>query len=540
MRRNAPPERHLRSQTYAAELTAEQAAVFDLFRAGTTWFFNQAIASQLDRYRHHVPVETFASLSYAVSAARKAAVEFRYRGSMRLISEVPAVMLHGALRQLSASWTRHLRMRQEGRKSSPPGFRSVRRGGCLYWQVQDDGGPCPLGKLVKVTRPGAADRPAMATVRVPGKVGPVVVRYHRELPADSMVRFASLRVDGTGRYWITVQYDTAQVRQAATGGVVGIDRGVAVTIATSDGDTYDPPFLSPGQQERKDRLQRAMARKRRLNPCQHDEWVTVRGRARLIRRYCPPPEDPGHDCRCWKHSRRYARNKLEFLKLSQRAARQRTAGAHLASRALADRYAVVVFEDLDVSAMTASAKGTEAAPGRNVRAKAGLNRAIQSRGWYQVQQLTSYKTQVVMVPARHTSQQCPGCGHTDPANRPERALFWCTACGLTGHADMIASINVRDRYRPGPAAAQAVAAREICLPIREQPANSHHPIAASDERRGGEGIPGQHSPAGQDTDLVLWPAGNLIPQAWGRAGPRKAPHRRRPGIVRSRSPGRAA
>ena len=393
---------------------------------------------------------------------------------------------------------------------------------------------------MKVTRPGTANRPAVASVRVPGKVGPVVIRYHRELPADTMVRFASLRVDGTGRYWVTIQYDTAQVRQPSRSGVAGVDRGVAVTIATSDGDTYDAPRLSPGQQQRKDRLQRAMARKRRLNPCRHDEWVTVHGRPRLIRRYCPPPGDPGHDCRCWKHSRRYDRDKLAYLKLSERAARQRSAGAHLASRALADRYAVVVFEDLDVSAMTASAKGTEAAHGHNVRAKAGLNREILSRGWHQVQRLTTYKTRVVTVPARHTSQRCPGCGHTDPANRPERALFRCTACGLTGHADVIASINVRDRYRPGSAAAQAVAARETCPPVREQPANSqHHPTAVSGERQGGDVTSGQHSHAGQHTDLILWPAGNLIPHAWGRAGPRNAPHRRRPGTARSRSPGKA-
>jgi transposase len=539
-RRDASPERHLRSQTYAAELAAEQAAVFDLFRAGTTWFFNQAIASQLDRYRHHVPVETYAGLSYAVSVARKAAVEFRYRGPMRLISDVPAVMLHGALRQLSASWTRHLKMRQEGRKSSPPGFRSVHRGGCLYWQVQDGAGPCPLGKVLKVTRPGTGDRPAMATLRVPGKIGLVAVRYHRELPADTLVRFASVRVDGAGRYWVTVQYETTQVRQAAAGGVVGIDRGVAVTIATSDGDTYDPPCLSSGQQERKDRLQRAMARKRRLNPCKHDEWVTVRGRARLVSHFCPPLGDPGHDCECWKHSGRYVRNKLAYLKLSQRAARQRTSGAHLASRALADRYAVVVVEDLDVSAMTASAKGTEEAPGRNVRAKSGLNREILARGWYQVQQLASYKTQVVTVPARHTSQECPRCGHVDPANRPERALFRCTACGLTGHADVVASINVRGRYRSRPAAAQAVAARE-CLGESQQPANSqqYQTAAAEPGHQGGDVAPGQHSHPGQDPDLILWPAGKLIPQAWGQAGPRKAPHRRRPGRVRLRSPSKA-
>ena len=66
-------------------------------------------------------------------------------------------MLHGALRQLSASWTRHLKALAEWRKRSrapgesavePAGFRSVHRGGSLYWQVQDGAGPCPVGKLV--------------------------------------------------------------------------------------------------------------------------------------------------------------------------------------------------------------------------------------------------------------------------------------------------------------------------------------------------------------------------------------------------------
>src|SRR6266567_3532419 len=383
-----PPERHVRSQAFAAELTAEQAAEFGFCRAGMTWFFNEANASQLDRYRHRVPVESNMSLSYAVSVARKAGVEFRYLGKIRLISDVPAVMLHGALRQLSASWTRHLkaladwgkRPHAPGEKcpSGPPGYRSVHRGGCLYWQVQDGSGPCPLGRVVKVTRAGTASRPAMAALRVPGKIGAVAIRYHRVLPADTLVRFAALRVDELGRYWVTIQYDTAQVRQPASSGIAGVDVGVAVTAATSDGEVYDAPCLSPGQQQRKDRLQRAMARKRRLNPCRHDRFATRNGRTRLVRGFCPPPGHPDNDCRspggigagdtgaqpdpgcdlklgqrtcchCWKHSRRYAQDKAEYLKLSQRASRQRTAGAHLASRALAEKYAVVVVEDLDVS-----------------------------------------------------------------------------------------------------------------------------------------------------------------------------------------------
>jgi transposase len=360
--------RYTRSQTYAADLTDDQKTAFDLCRAGATWFYNEACRSQLDRYRRRVPVEAFQGLSYAVSAARRGGCDFPYRGGTRLVSEVPVVFLHGALRQLSASWTRHLKMTREGQPSGPPGFRSMRRGGSLYWQVQDGGGPCPAGKLITVTRAGNRDRAARAVLRVPGSMGRVTIRYHRELPADAMIRFAALRVDDLGRYWVTVQYDTAQVRQPASSGVVGVDVGVAVTAATSDGEVYDAPLLSPGQQQRKARLQRAMARKRRLNSCRHDKLITVRGRTRLVRGHCPPPGHPDHDyCQCWKHSRRYARDKAAFLKLSQRAKRQRTAASHLASRALADKYAIVVVENLDVSAMTATAKGSEQAPGRNVR-----------------------------------------------------------------------------------------------------------------------------------------------------------------------------
>lgn len=101
-------------------------------RAGATWFFNEACRSQRDRYLHHVPIESKESLSYAVSAARIAGCEFRYRDKMWLISEVPSVFLHGALRQLSASWTRHLKswtrhlkMKREGEIILQPGSRLI-------------------------------------------------------------------------------------------------------------------------------------------------------------------------------------------------------------------------------------------------------------------------------------------------------------------------------------------------------------------------------------------------------------------------------
>jgi putative transposase len=118
--------------------------------------------------------------------------------------------------------------------------------------------------------------------------------------------------------------------------------------------------------------------------------------------------------------------------------------AHKVTRAIADRYPAIAVEDLDVRSMTCSARGTVDEPGRNVRAKAGLNRAIADSGWGQLRELLAYKLeerggQLVAVPAQHTSQTCVECGYRAAENRPSRALFACAACGHQAHADVNAA-----------------------------------------------------------------------------------------------------
>ena len=45
--------------------------------------------------------------------------------------------------------------------------------------------------------------------------------------------------------------------------------------------------------------------------------------------------------------------------------------------------------------------------------------------------------------AHYSSQQCPGCGHTSPENRPEKGLiFACRACGFELHADLVGARNI--------------------------------------------------------------------------------------------------
>ncbi|MGW1749922.1 hypothetical protein ACWCRD_30770 [Streptomyces sp. NPDC002092] len=72
---------------------------------------------------------------------------------------------------------------------------------------------------------------------------------------------------------------------------------------------------------------------------------------------------------------------------------------------------LVRFEKLNIKNMTASAKGTVEQSGKNVRQKAGLNRAILAQGWGLLRQRTQDKApgRVEDVPAPFTSLRCSAC-----------------------------------------------------------------------------------------------------------------------------------
>ncbi len=98
--------------------------------------------------------------------------------------------------------------------------------------------------------------------------------------------------------------------------------------------------------------------------------------------------------------------------------------------------------------MTASAKGTSEAPGRNVKtkAKAGLNRVILETGWGELRRMLEYKAgAVVAVNPAYTRQTCAACGVIDAASRKTQAEFSCVACGHADNADLNAAREIRRR-----------------------------------------------------------------------------------------------
>jgi putative transposase len=56
--------------------------------------------------------------------------------------------------------------------------------------------------------------------------------------------------------------------------------------------------------------------------------------------------------------------------------------------------------------------------------------------------MLEYKTQVVKVNPKYTSQTCHVCGAKDARSRVSQSEFVCTTCGAVSHADVNAAKNI--------------------------------------------------------------------------------------------------
>ena len=131
-----------------------------------------------------------------------------------------------------------------------------------------------------------------------------------------------------------------------------------------------------------------------------------------------------------------------------------------------------MIEDLKVRNMSRSASGTVEAPGRNVRAKAGLNKSILDQGWFEFRRQLEYKLKwlggkLVVIPPQYTSQTCSHCGCVDSANRPTQAKFKCTACEFECNADHNAALNI---LAAGQAVTACGAGRAQAPALKQEPA----------------------------------------------------------------------
>jgi transposase len=157
--------------------------------------------------------------------------------------------------------------------------------------------------------------------------------------------------------------------------------------------------------------------------------------------------------RARRGSNRRAKLRAAIAKLKARETDRRKNWAEQTSTDLARRFDVIRVEDLRITQMTRSARGTIEEPGRGVAQKAGLNRGILANAWGMLVTRLEQKApgRVEKVNPAYTSQTCSRCGIVDREARESQAVFRCRSCGYIANADVNAARNI--------AAGRAVTAR---------------------------------------------------------------------------------
>ena len=236
------------------------------------------------------------------------------------------------------------------------------------------------------------------------------IRYRNSREVIGEVKNVTV-IQSCGKWYVSIQTEyevPEQVHKAAS--MVGLDAGVTKLATLSDGTVYQPVNSFKASQRKLAMLQRQLSRK-------------------------------------VKFSASWQKQKKKIQRLHSHIANIRRDYLHKVTSEISKNHAMIVIEDLKVCNISKSAKGTAERPGRNIRAKSGLNRSILDQGWYEMRRQLEYKQlwrggQVLAIPPAYTSQRCVCCGHTAKENRQTQSKFVCQVCGYTENADINGARNI--------------------------------------------------------------------------------------------------
>ncbi|WMY10968.1 RNA-guided endonuclease InsQ/TnpB family protein [Paraburkholderia phenoliruptrix] len=245
---------------------------------------------------------------------------------------------------------------------------------------------------------------------------------------------ATVSRDGT-RWYLSLQQEIeiCWLESVDRRSVTGVDLNVK-EIVCSDGKRYATPRALKKAQKRLKKLQRSVSRK----------MEAQKQRMGLAK----PDRIPKGVRLVASRNREKTSRKLAELHRKIRCIRQDF--THKMTTSLARENQTLVIEDLSVRGMTASARGTVDKPGRKVRQKAGLNRAILDVAFGEIRRQLEYKcawygtTLVVAERFFPSSKRCSsaGCGKVNHALTLKDRAWACPACGTHHDRDFNASVNL--------------------------------------------------------------------------------------------------
>jgi putative transposase len=322
-------------------------------------------------------------LSY-VSLAKQLTA-WRNSVEMGWLSEAPTHPLQHALKDLDRAYGNFF-----AKRAAFPRFKKKGQGDSFRY---------PDPKQVKVDQ-------AHSRVFLP-KLG--WMRYHQSRKVLGEVRNITVS-QSCGKWFASIQTQREVEAPLPSGGAIGVDMGIARFATLSNGQFFDP-----------------------LNSFKRHANTLRKAQQALSRKV--------------KFSSNWKKAKARIQKIHARIANARRDYLHKTSTTISKNHAMVCIEDLQVRNMSKSAKGSVEEPGRQVRAKSGLNKSILDQGWGEFRRQLEYKMAwtggfLVPVSPRNTSRTCPECDHISADNRKSQSRFKCVSCGHEANADVVGAINV--------------------------------------------------------------------------------------------------
>ncbi len=287
--------------------------------------------------------------------------------------DLPAVVVDQTLKRLHRALTRFFTFRREGRACGFPRFKSSRQWNSVEFR--------DAGNYLKDGRFHA------------GKVcgGNIRTVMHRSL--EGIFKFARIVKRPSGWYLQCI-CDVKPHPLELTGKAIGLDMGIKVLMADSDGNFVENPKHLKAGLKTLAHAQRNFSRKKKGSQrCKKQAKVVAR------------------------HHERIANRRKDYL--------------HKVSRNYVDQYDTIVVEDLNISGMV-----------RNHH----LARAIVDASWSELRRMLAYKAEnagrkFIAVPAHYTSQKCSGCGAYVEKSLSVRTHV-CPFCGLIEDRDINAAKNI--------------------------------------------------------------------------------------------------
>ena len=236
------------------------------------------------------------------------------------------------------------------------------------------------------------------------------VGFHKSRIINGNIKNITVTFKG-GRWYASIQVEQMiETCKHPSESEIGIDAGVKCFAAFSDGTMVKGVNSFRKHEDRLAGEQRKLSRKR-------------------------------------KGSNNWKKQKRKISRLHHTIANVRSDFLHKLSTEISKNHAKDYVEGLRIRNMSSSARGTVDEPGRNIKAKSGLNKSILDQGWYEFRMQLEYKLfweggSLVEVDFRHTSQTCSCCGFRARENRQSQAVFKCLACGHEENADVNAAKNI--------------------------------------------------------------------------------------------------